>query len=171
MLDCRHINPNLHLFRVKFEDIKVASDIFKPGTYVYTYDLKNAYHHIDIYEPQRTFLGFSWELYGRKEYFVYGSFPFGISVAGHVFTKVLRVVINFMRSKGHKVIMFLDDGIGGKETFSEAMESSVFVKQSLIDFGFLLANDKCNWLPKRKADWLGYSIDFELKKFLYRHGE
>jgi hypothetical protein len=31
-------------------------------------------------------------------------------------------------------------------------------------FGFLLANDKCNWLPKRKVDWLGYSIDFELNK-------
>ena len=134
-----YINPHLHLFKVKLEDIKLAEALFQPGSYIFTYDLKSAYHHIDICETHWTFLGFSWELDGETKYFVYCSLPFGIATAGHIYTKVLRVVVAFMRSKGHKLVMFLDDGIGGDTSFNKALSSSEFVQQSILEFGFLLA--------------------------------
>ena len=40
VLDCRHINKFLHLFKVKFEDIKVAEYIFEENSFLFTYDLK-----------------------------------------------------------------------------------------------------------------------------------
>jgi hypothetical protein len=48
VLDCRHINPCLHLFKVKFEDIKIAEKLFELSSYVFTFDLKSAYHHRHI---------------------------------------------------------------------------------------------------------------------------
>ena len=42
---------------------------------------------------------------------MYNSLPFGLASAGHIFTKVVRVVITYLRSKGHIVITFLDDGL------------------------------------------------------------
>ena len=48
VLDCRHINPHLHKFKFKFEDIKVAEGMFEKGYYLFTYDLKGAYHQIGI---------------------------------------------------------------------------------------------------------------------------
>jgi hypothetical protein len=36
------------LFKVKFEDIKIAEKLFELSSYVFTFDLKSAYHHIDI---------------------------------------------------------------------------------------------------------------------------
>ena len=48
VLDCRHINPCLHLFKIKFDDINIAQNLFDKGTFVFTFDLKGAYHHIDI---------------------------------------------------------------------------------------------------------------------------
>ena len=160
VLDCRHINPHLHLFKTKFEDIHVAESMFDLDSYIYTFDLKGAYHHVDIFPEHTKFLGFSWEKDGIVRYYVYNSLPFGISTAGHIFTKVLRVLIKYWRSLGHRVIMFLDDGIGADVCQDKAVEQSSFVRSSLIDFGFLLAEEKCSWEPKRVGFWLGHKLDY-----------
>ena len=35
------------------------------------------------------------------------------------------------------------------------------MKQTLLDFGFLLAHEQCQWLPTRRVTWLGHIIDME----------
>ena len=62
-----------------------------------------------------------------------------------VFSKTLRVIVQFWRSEGHRIIMFFDDGIGGSSSFDLAIISSIFVKQTLVYPGFLLADEKCHW--------------------------
>lgn len=66
VLDCRHINPCLHLFKIKFEDIRVAEEIFEENSFLFTYDLKGAYHHISIFSEHRRYLGFSFTENGQK---------------------------------------------------------------------------------------------------------
>ena len=162
VLDCRHINDCLHLFRIKFEDIKVAEAIFDENTYLYTWDLASAYHHVSIFSKDRSLLGFSIpDLEGNILYYVFNALPFGIKTAGHIFTKLLKVVVSYLRANGNKVIMFLDDGIGGHTDLDLAYQSSQYTKQTLIDFGFLLAHEKCNWVPSRQVTWLGHMIDME----------
>ena len=39
VLDCRHINQFLHVFRFKYEDIKVAEAMFEKGSFLFTFDL------------------------------------------------------------------------------------------------------------------------------------
>ena len=68
---------------------------------------------------------------------MYCSLPFGLSTTGHIFTKMLKVVVTFLRSKGHKIIMFLDDGIGGDRSYSKALASSQFTQDSMREFGLL----------------------------------
>lgn len=43
--------------------------------------------------------------------------------------------------------MFSDDGIGGDVTYEYALSVSTFVRKSLLELGFLLAEDKCEWFP------------------------
>ncbi|XP_060597608.1 uncharacterized protein LOC132751470 [Ruditapes philippinarum] len=160
VLDCRHVNQFLHLFKIKFEDVRVAQSLFSAGVFAFTFDLKGAYHHIDIFQAHRKYLGFSWIYNGQQTYFVFNSLPFGIASAGHIFSKTVRVLVMYLRSLGHKVIMYLDDGIGGHINFREALESSAFVKSTLIEFGFLLAEEKCHWFPCQKVTWLGFILDF-----------
>jgi hypothetical protein len=49
VLDFRHINPHLFEYRFKYEDIKVARNIFQEGDYSFSYDLKSTYHHIEMF--------------------------------------------------------------------------------------------------------------------------
>ena len=166
VLDCRHVNEHLHLFKVKFEDIQIAQMLFNKCSYLFTYDLASAYHHIEIFESHRTFLGFSHYVAGQNTYYVFNALPFGIRTAGHIFTKVTKVVVKYLRERGIKVIMFLDDGIGGHKEYETAVSASDFTKQSLIQFGFLLADDKCHWEPLKRVAWLGYYLDME-RNMLY----
>ena len=160
VLDCRHINPHLYKNKFKYEDASVARDVFQQGDYVFTFDLKSAYHHVEIFEEHRQYLGFSWDFGGQTKYFVFNVLPFGISTAGYIFTKLTRVPVTYWRSQGKKIVMFLDDGIAGCDNVNEAVIVSKSIKSDLNELGFVLAEEKCDWTPNNKAVWLGLSWDF-----------
>ena len=73
--------------------------------------------------------------------------------------------MTFWRSKGLKVITFLDDGLGGDNSFEGAMKSSNYIRESIQRFGFLLAEEKCCWLPSLHISWVGYFICIKCCKF------
>lgn len=164
VLDCRHINECIHQFKFKFEDGSVAKHIFEKGDYLYKFDLKSAYHHVEILQEHRQFLGFSWFFKGKHTYFVFNVLPFGIASAGHIFTKLLKEVVKFYREQGRKIIMYLDDGLGGACDFDTAVKDSLYVKHSLNEFGFLLAEEKCFWVPKQIVTWIGLVWDMKCGK-------
>ena len=157
VLDCRHINPHLHKFKFKYEDAVEASHMFEKGDLLFTYDLRSAYHHLEIFEDHKTYLGFSWfhEQDDVTRYYVFNVLPFGISTAGYIFTKVVRCIVTYLRDQGLKVIMYLDDGIGGAKEVGKAHLCSLTVRKCLISAGFLIAEEKCNWVPSHLATWLG----------------
>ena len=156
VLDCRHLNKCLQKFKFKYEDAIVARRLFEKGTYLFSFDLRSAYHHIDIFSQHRTYLGFKLIEGETTKYFIFRSLPFGLATAGFIFNKLVRVVVQYWRSAGHQVEMFLDDGIGGNTNRDKAVKSSKFIKGTLYDLGFLIAEDKCKWDPVLQAVWLGY---------------
>ena len=90
--------------------------------------IHSAYHHIMIKSEMRTYLGFSVDYDGVDRFFVYNVAPFGLATSGFIFSKVLRVLVAYWRGQGHKVIMFLDDGIGGHPNYEMAVKLSQYIK-------------------------------------------
>ena len=90
---------------------------------------------------------------------MYKVLPFGLSISGYIFTKVVREVIKYWRSTGLKIVMYLDDGLGGGKNMKEAMLASEKIHSDLEKFGFVLASEKCNWVPIQGLDWLGFHWD------------
>ena len=116
----------------KYEDTKNARrDRFQMGDFLYSYDLKSAYHHLDIVDIHRTFLGLGFDFDELTRYCVFNVLPFGIASAGYIFSKLLREVVKHLRSQGERVIMFLDDGLGGDSGFDKASKTSIRVKTQI----------------------------------------
>ena len=69
-----------------------------------------------MHELDKEYLGFKW----NNKYYVFKILPFGLSTAGYIFSKVMREIVKFWRTKGYKIVLYLDDGIGGASTFQEA---------------------------------------------------
>ena len=59
ILDLRHVNSYIPKAKFRIEDWKVFLQYFSRGGYMYRFDLKSGYHHIDICQAPSTVLGFS----------------------------------------------------------------------------------------------------------------
>ena len=157
VVNLRHVNRFLLKQSCKYEDMRLAMLLFKPGEWMFSFDLKSGYHHIDIVPHHQKYLGFEW---GGK-YFVFTVLPFGLSTAPYVFTKLLRSLVGLWRGKGHKAILYLDDGICAVAGEREAGITSQWVKSTLSKAGFVVNEAKSTWVPTQKLQWLGFTIDLE----------
>ena len=160
ILDLRHVNHFVWKQKFRCEDWRVLLSYVNKGDYLFSFDLKSGYHHIDIFPDHQTFLGFSWVFSGTVRYFCFASLPFGLSSAPYVFTKCLRPLVKFWRSNGIKIVAFLDDGCGKGDSLPMAKENSLFVRSSLSSAGFVANSAKSLWTPTQTLVWLGLNWEF-----------
>ena len=160
ILDLGYVNMHLVKDKIKFDDCKCFENYLLANKgYLLKFDLKNGYHHIDIFDSHQTYLGFSWDIKGTTEYFVFTVLPFGLSSAQFVFTKVVRPLVKHWRSHAVKIACFLDDGLGIACTYQDALSCSNFVKATLINSGFVPNVTKLVWIPCQRIIWPGIEID------------
>lgn len=127
VLDARHINPQLFKFRYKYEDASTSRVMFNKGNFCSSYDIKSAYHHIEMFDTDTTYLGFQW----KNKYHVFSVLPFGLDTSGFLFSKVMREIVKHWRNQGLKMIMYLIDGLGGEDNFLETLKTINKVKSDL----------------------------------------
>ena len=162
ILDLRHVNKHIWKEKFKFEDIRNACVYLPFDHFMFKFDLKSGYHHIDILQEHQTFLGFSWVLNGVRKFFVFTVLPFGLSSAPYIFTKVVRVLVRYWRSHAVRITVYLDDGLGSARDFARCEAASLFVQTSLQLSGFLPNDSKSIWQPTSRLVWLGYCIDLSI---------
>ena len=162
ILDLRFVDQFILKQKVKFEDYKTALDLFQYGGYACSFDLKSGYHHVDIFPSHQRFLGFSWTFPdGRTRYFAYTVLPFGLSLAPYLFTKLVRPLVKYWRSRGLYCIVYLDDGFIMDSTLEKTQRASHLVYGDLVASGFVLNQEKSIWCPVQSIVWLGIVWNFE----------
>ena len=142
ILNLRHVNKHIWKEKFKFEDIRNAFVYLPFHRFMFKFDLKSGYHHIDILQEHQTFLGFSWVVNGVRKSFVFTVLPFGLSCAPYIFTKVVRVLVRYWRSRAVRITVYLDDGLGSARDFARCEAASLFVKTSLQLSGFMSNDSK-----------------------------
>ena len=165
ILDLRHVNKHVYKQKIVFDDWKVFSEYIEKEGFLFKFDIKQGYHHIDIAEQHQKYLGFSWEINGRNRYFVFTVLPFGLTSAPFIFTKVMRVLVKHWRENCVRIACFIDDGAGVGATFEKTKKHSYFVKNSLQLSGFIVNEEKSIWFPTEKMTWLGINVDLNNKIF------
>lgn len=161
ILDLSILNLSVKKEKIKFEDWKIAIQYFEQNTNMFKFDLKSGYFHLDICPQQQTYLGFCW----KEKFYCFTVLPFGISTGPYIFTKCLRPLVKFWRENSVKIVLYLDDGFGMNLDEKQCIEDSKFVKQSLLDAGFLLNEEKSIFKPAKCLEWLGIiwnAVDFTL---------
>ena len=155
VINLRYINRFLLKVKFKYEDIRTGLMFFEKGDFLCTFDLKSGYHHVDIHVDSQQFLGCQWE----GKFYVFTVLPFGLSTACYVFTKLVRPLVAFWRSKSIRVVVYIDDGIIVAQNFEKALWCSKVVQESLEAAGFVTSPDKCHWDPQHTGQWLGFNLD------------
>jgi len=161
ILDLSILNNFVKCDKIKFEDWKIAIQYFEKNIFMFKFDLRSGYLHLDICPQHQTYLGFEWD----GQFYCYTVLPFGLTTGPYIFTKCLRPLVKFWRENGIKVVLYLDDGFGMSQNREICIEDSLFVKNSLIEAGFLVNEEKSIFDPVTSLEWLGInwnSKDFSL---------
>jgi len=106
-----------------------------------------------------------WPVNEVQTYFVFKVLPFGLSSACYFFTKLLRPLVKYWRGHGHKIVVYLDDGICSVEA-EKAEVASRFIQESLANAGFVAHPTKCQWAPSYQVSWLGFNINLEVGQII-----
>ena len=155
VLNLRYLNKHLWKQKFKYEDLRTAMMYFNPGDYLFAFDLKSGYHHVDIAEVHHKFLGFQW----NEAYYVFTVLPFGLSTACYIFTKLVRPLVRYWRARGIRITVYLDDGLAVASDKQQALEASQLVQNTLANAGFVAHPKKSQWVPVQRLVWLGFVID------------
>lgn len=75
ILDLRHVNKCVWKQKFKFEDWRFLIPYLEKGSFLFNFDLKSGYHHVEIFPDHQNFLGFSWNLNGVDKYFCFTVWP------------------------------------------------------------------------------------------------
>ena len=161
VLNLRYLNQFLSQVKFKYKDLKVALLMFNEDNFLFKFDLKSGYHHLDIFEPHQKYLGFAWETDGQQRFYVFTVLPFGLSTACYVFTKLMRPLIRYWRGRGLRVVLYLDDGIVAVEGKERAAQESERVQSELLEAGLIVNNTKSCWIPTKSLIWLGFQINLQ----------
>ena len=66
ILDLRHVNAHIPTHHIKYDDWRVFSQFLVTEGWCYKFDLKHAYHHVDLHPEVHTYFGFSWWPEGKE---------------------------------------------------------------------------------------------------------
>lgn len=110
ILDLRCVKLHILKQSVKYEDIRTALVYVKTDSFMFSFDLHAAYHHVEMFYPHEL-LGFSWVVNGKQKCFKFLVLPLGLKSAPYILTKITRPLLKKWRGEEKCIVLYLDDGI------------------------------------------------------------
>lgn len=133
ILNLKQLNKFINTEHFKLEDIRTATRLMTPGCYMSTIDLRD-YFLLPIHPSHRKYLRFYW----KDFFFEFTVFPFGLNTGPYVFTKLLKPVMQHLRSRGFVSVIYLDDIWCYGRSFSECHSNVQETIKSLTNLGFII---------------------------------
>ncbi|XP_064461987.1 uncharacterized protein LOC135372255 [Ornithodoros turicata] len=124
------------------------------GDFLVRIDLKDAYLSIPISSSDRPWLCF---LYHGTCY-QWNVLPFGLTSAPRVFTKLMKPVVAYLRSRGVRLVIYLDDILIMDQSPCHLLATTSFVVDFLHALGFIVNQSKSHLVPTRKLLFLGFEV-------------
>ena len=155
ILDLTELNKLIKYEHFKMFNLRTALDLIKPGDWMASADLTDAYYSVPINEKHKKFLRFFW----KGKILEYQALPNGLSPGPRVFTKLLKPLYSSMAEKGHTSFPYIDDSFVLGETKNECREAVKDLVQGFEDLGFTINRQKSVLQPTQRLTFLGFEID------------
>ena len=125
------------------ENLQAVRFLLREGDWMVKVDFKDAYFTVPIHSSHQKFVRFQWQ--GRI--FAFSCLAFGLAPAPRIFTKILKLVMAFVRKQGVRLVIYLDDILIINESREGALADLKLVVELLQDLGFILNVEKSLFEP------------------------
>lgn len=157
ILNLKCLNKFIKTQHFKMEDYRTASKLLTKNCYMASIDLKDSYFFIPVHKSHRKYLRFRY----NDVIYEFNCLPFGLCTAPYVFTKLMKPILEFLRSRGMISVMYLDDILCIGRDYSECVDIVQHTKELLESLGFILNMEKSCLVPKTSCTFLGFVFDSE----------
>ena len=130
----------------------------RPGQWMTSVDLTDAYFHIPIHKDSRHLLRFS----HMGQIWQFNAIPFGLSTSPSVFTRVMRPITAFAHRHAVRLHCYLDDLFSNPDSETEAKVQIHWLVRLATLLGLKINLIKSNIIPTQQMIYLGILINTKL---------
>ena len=135
----------------KMDHLKVIIKVMQQGDWTVSIDLTDAYMHIPIRQSHQRFLRFAVD----NQVWQFRALPFGPTTAPRIFTKLVSVVVQYLRQQGVQIWTYLDDWILTHQNPNQLLAHRDIVLNTLVRLGFLPNLIKSDLVPSQDVNFIG----------------
>lgn len=160
ILNLKKLNTHLVYHHFKMDTLRSVISMMRPGCYMCSLDVKDAYYSVPVANSDRKYLKFQW----KNAYYQYTAFANGLSQCPRKYTKLLKPVFAFLRKQALISLGYLDDAyLQGSDMRDCAFNvySTVTLFQSL---GFVIHPEKSEFIPSQELTFLGFVLNSVLMR-------
>ena len=162
-LNLSELNKCIEYKHFKMETFAMCLILIGHNCFMGSVDLRDAYYSVSFAADSRKFLRF---VFNNKLY-EFTCMPNGLACAPRIFTKLLKPVFSFLRSRGFLYVYYLDDSliIGGSK---EECEGNLRVAVNLLhELGFIVNMSKSVLTPVQDLEFWGSTLILREWNFTY----
>ena len=151
ILNLKRFNQYLVKRKFKMESLSSIISVVTPGVWLASIDLKDAYLHVPIAQENHKYMRFS--MNGQHLQFVVAAF--GLSLAPFLFTRIVKVLLAFLRARGVILFAYLDDILVVGSSREAVYHSLQMTLQVFVNAGFVINVKKSDLLPTQSLVYIG----------------
>jgi len=136
------------------DTLDMAVKMMKPGCFMASIDLKDAYYTVPIFHAHQKYLKFIF----NGTLYQYTCMANGLSYAPRVFTKLLKPVYATLHNLGYLSLGYIDDSYLQGDTSSECLENVKVTASLFKKVGFHLHPSKSVIIPTQCLHFWGLSF-------------
>ena len=159
IFDLTDLNKFVRKIKFKMDKIPNIMSLIQPGDFFVSIDLSDAYYCIAMHIISLPYLTF----YFLNTFYQFTCLPQGLSSAPRIFTKVMRVVLTFLRHQNIRISAWIDDFLIASSSFSLCQEHAFKTFRTFEELGFVPNTKKSQLTPSQRICHLGLiwdSLDF-----------
>lgn len=154
ILNLKKFNKYVKTDHFKLEDLRSVCKLLSQGSFMGTIDLKDAYFLVPIHADSRKYLRFIFD----NQLYEFKCLPFGLATSPFVFTKIMKPVVGYLRSRGLVSNIYLDDLLCLGESYESCLENIETSCKVFESLGFVINWEKSSQKPSRSCKYLGFII-------------
>ena len=155
IFDLSELNTFVRKIKFRMDSLEDIINLIRPGDWFVSIDLSDAYYCIAIHILSMPFLTFVF----LGVYYQFTCLPQGLSSAPRIFTKVMRVVLSFLRKREVRIAAWIDDFLLAAPSRAVCQEHAFFTVRTFEELGFLPNIGKSHLVPTQRLCHLGLVWD------------
>ena len=155
ILNLKDLNTNVEYHNFKMKTLHSAIALMRPGFYMASIDLRDAYYSVPIDTDHKKYLKFYW----KGILYQFTCLPNGLAFGPQVFTKIVKPIYSTLRQLGHLNASYIDDSYLQGDTIQECIDNVSKTDNLLTQAGFVTHPDKSVHEPTQRITFLGFVLD------------